>query len=65
MVIYLFISIKRMRIVQFSLWWPVFLDGLRQVSDVLQTAVSLHGLHRLLYDLIGNSTHVLLERDSI
>ena len=62
--IYLFISTERMRTVQFSLWWPVFLDGLRQVSDVRQAAVRLHGLHRLLYDLIRDATHVLLERDS-
>ena len=54
-----------MTIVLQGLWRPVFLDGLRQVSDVLQAAVSLHGLHGLLDDLIRNSTHVLLERDSI
>ena len=62
---HLFISSERMRIIQLGLCRAIFLDGLRQVSDVLQAAVSLHGLHGLLDDLIRNSTHVLLERDSI
>ena len=53
-----------MRIIQLGLCRAIFLDGLRQVSDVRQAAVRLHGLHRLLYDLIRDATHVLLERDS-
>ena len=54
-----------MRIIQLSLWRAIFLDGLRQVSDILQAALSLHSLHGLLYDLIRDPTHVLLQRDSI
>ena len=53
-----------MRTVELIIWRAIFLYCLRQVSDVLQTALLLHFHHGLLYDLIGNTTHVLLERDN-